>query len=73
MTGYKNKRKKIEFSEAKIASECFTNRLGKKHSLPKLLRFKWITIDIDTLVWYETLTCPYLEILSHPTILDHTT
>ena len=57
LTGNYKKTKKIEFGEAKIASECFTNRLGKKYSLPKLLRFKWITIDIDILVWYETLTC----------------
>ena len=58
MTGNKKKQKKIEDGEAKIASECFTNRLGKKFFLPKLLRFKWITVDIDILVWYETLTCP---------------
>ena len=56
LTGNYKKKKKIEFGEAKIASECFTNRLGKKYP-PKLLRFKWITIDIDILVWYETLTC----------------
>ena len=57
LTGNYKKTKKIEFGEAKIASECFTNRLKKNDFLPKLLRFKWITIDIDILVWYETLTC----------------
>ena len=62
LTGNYKKTKKIEFGEAKIASECFTNRLKKNDFLPKLLRFKWITIDIDILVWYKTLTCQSKQI-----------
>ena len=55
MTGIK--KTKVEFGEAKIVSDCFTNILGKNNYCPKLLRFKCIIIDIDMLVWYETLTC----------------